>query len=206
MAHSLTMERNKGSDSASESRLRERRRAYSALIAPLESVLMRAAGRFCPGQHDYAADLVQDALVRGYEAFLDGRFQEGTNARAWLLTILTNCFLADNRKQRRMSDKDMDTLIAEGSPLLQAPQTEQPDKALLSGVLDEPLELSLAALSDDLRLAVILVDIEELSYAEAAEVLQIPVGTVRSRLFRARQQLYASLHDYAQEHRRTVTQ
>ena len=77
MAHSLTLERNEANNTPNENRLLERRNAYSALIAPLEAVLMRAAWRFCPGQHDYAQDLVQDTLVRGYEAFLDGRFREG---------------------------------------------------------------------------------------------------------------------------------
>lgn len=190
---------------ATELALHQRRTAYAGLIAQHEATLMRAAWRFCPGQQDYAQDLVQDTLVRGYEAFLDGRFQEGTNARAWLLTILTNCFLTDNRRRRRIADIDIDTLIQEGThglEALQAAKPDQPDAALLAATLDEPLARALTSLSDELRLCVILVDMEELSYAEAADVLHIPVGTVRSRLFRARQQLHALLYAYAQEHRR----
>ena len=67
--------------------------------------------------------------------------------------------------------------------------------------MDEPLENALAALSPDLRMCVVLVDIEEMSYDEVAGALNVPIGTVRSRLFRARQQLHALLYTYGQQHR-----
>jgi RNA polymerase sigma-70 factor, ECF subfamily len=205
MAHSLVTNGVDSAEAQSESALGQRRAAYAELITLHEAFLLRVAWRFCPGQHDYAQDLVQETLVHGYEAFLKGRFQEGTNARAWLLTILTNCFLTDHRRLRRIANVDVETVIAagaQGNEALQAPRTEQPESALLARVLDEPLEQALAALSDDLRLCVVLVDMEELSYVEAASVLSIPVGTVRSRLFRARRQLFTHLQEYAQEYRR----
>src|SRR5579871_1829365 len=146
-----------------------RRQAYSELIRQVEGVLLRAAWRYCPGQHDYAQDLVQETLVRGYEAFLDGRFEEGTNARAWLLTILTHCYFTDIRRQRRwFADVDMDALVTEGAHqivTLRAAERDQPDRALLATTLDEPMERALAGLPASLRVCVILVDIEELSYA-----------------------------------------
>lgn len=188
-----------------EMTLLKRRAAYAEIIAQQEAVLLRVAWRFYPGQHDYAQDLVQEALVRGYEAFLDGRFQEGTNARAWLLTILTNCFLSDQRRRRRMSNIDIDTLLdtgEQGSETLHASCASQPEAVLLSTLLDEPLEQALAVLPDEMRLCVILIDIEELSYAEVAEAVNIPIGTVRSRLFRARKQLASQLQAYAHAYRR----
>src|SRR5579864_6846940 len=87
-----------------------RRAAYKAIIRQNEGVLLRVAQRMCAGQEDRAQDLVQDALVRGYEAYIQGRFQEGTNAKAWLMRILTNLFLTDYRqRQRRDAGVDLET-------------------------------------------------------------------------------------------------
>jgi RNA polymerase sigma-70 factor (ECF subfamily) len=183
-----------------------RRAAYAELIRQHEATLLRAAWRLCNGREDVAQDLVQEALVRGYEAFLEGRFREGSNARAWLMRILTNGFLNDYRRRRRwMAEMDVDRLAAEGAPGMEAAQaapSQRPEAALMASTLEEPLERALCALSEELRVCVVLVDIEDFTYAETAEVLHIPVGTVRSRLSRARQQLYALLYDYARERRR----
>jgi RNA polymerase sigma-70 factor, ECF subfamily len=188
-----------------DAEISRRRAVYTELIRQVEAYLLRTAERFCPGQHDYAQDLVQETLVRGYEAFLEGRFEEGTNARAWLVKILTNCYLTDLRNRRRhRAETPLDELMQEGycHPALQTQTREHPDAILLTATLDEPLENALASLSEDLRICVILADIEELSYLEIAQTLHIPLGTVRSRLFRARQQLHDLLTDYAQKRRR----
>lgn len=167
--------------------------------------MLRAALRLCRGDLDRAQDLVQDALVRAYQAYLDGRFREGTNARAWLLRILTNAFLNEYRQQRRHGERvDLETVTGggEGGPeALQASPGDIPGRALLDGTLDEALERALAALSPDQRLCVVLVDIEELDYVQAAAALRIPVGTVRSRLSRARLRLQGLLASYGREQR-----
>ncbi len=150
---------------------------------------------------------MQDTLIRGYEAYIRGRFQEGTNAQAWLLRILTNVFLTDYRKHKQHhSDLDPEILIESGDaePECRAAALEgQPEAAFLAGILDEPLEQALAALSPEMRVCVVLVDIEGADYKEAADALDIPIGTVRSRLSRARLQLHALLFNYAQERRLT---
>jgi RNA polymerase sigma-70 factor (ECF subfamily) len=183
-----------------------RRAAYAALIREYEGCLLRTACRFYNGNEHDAQDCVQEALVRGYQAYVEGRFQEGTNARAWLLRILTNVFLNDHRQRRRWNTAvDAQELAEADASCVAAGQThpvERPETALLAATLDEPLERALAALSAELRLSVILVDIEGLEYAEAAAMLNIPIGTVRSRLSRARLQLHSLLYSYAQERRR----
>lgn len=183
-----------------------RRTAYSEIIRKVEPDLLRAARRMTAGQDDRAQDLVQDALIRGYEAFVQGRFQEGTNAKAWLMRILTNGFINDyNRNKKWDAGIDLDTYTSnsETAPVeLQSAVEDRPDTAILENTLDEPLELALAALPKEQRAVVVLVDIEGAEYADAAAALNVPIGTVRSRLARARLQLHALLYEYAHERRR----
>ena len=173
----------------------KRRQAFTQVIRQQEATLLRAARRLCGGE-DQAQDLVQDTLVKGYAAYVDGRFAEGTNARAWLLRILTNHYITEyNRRQKWDAPLDVATLAMDGGAVpdaLRAAPSSGPEALLLADTLDEPLETALAAISPDLRACVVMVDIEEVSYEDAARALDIPIGTVRSRLFRARQQLHAA--------------
>jgi len=186
--------------------LRKRRAEFGQLVTDLESTLMRTAHRMCGRNRDHAQDLVQDTFVRGYQAYLDGKFQPGTNARAWLLRILTNLFINEFRRDTRWgASVDIDTVTAMGdvAPVeLQASARERPDNELLFGTLDEPMERALASLSAEMRACIVLVDIEQLEYSEASASLGIPIGTVRSRLSRARIILYDLLYDYARDLRR----
>ena len=183
----------------------QRRAGFAALALRHEGDLLRASRRLCRGDTDRAADLVQDALVRAYEAYRDGRFLAGTDARPWLLRILTNLFINDyNRRRKWEAGVDVDTLTSggEAGPVqTHAPASEIPGVALLESVLDEELETALAMLSEPLRLCVLLVDVEGLEYAEAAAALGVPVGTVRSRLARARMRLEDLLADWARRKR-----
>jgi RNA polymerase sigma-70 factor (ECF subfamily) len=167
--------------------------------------LLRTARRLCRGDDDKAQDLVQDALIRGYEAYLDGKFIPGSNGRAWLIRILTNGFINIYRRSQKWDAAiDVDTLTSSGEAgpeSTHAPASEVPGNRLVEDTLDEPLEKALNALSNGLRVCVVLVDIEGLDYAEAAAALKIPVGTVRSRLSRARFQLHEALSAYARERR-----
>ncbi len=183
-----------------------RRDAYRRLIETEEAFLLRAASRLCRHSLEDAQDLVQDTLVRGYVAFLDKRFAEGTNVRAWLMRILMNLFLNAKRREKWRSNADLTSLIQNGlagHPHLMASPQDRPDTALWMRTLDEPLEKALATLSEELRVCVFLVDIEEWTYAEAARMLTIPLGTVRSRLWKARRLLSAQLVSYARTHRKT---
>jgi RNA polymerase sigma-70 factor, ECF subfamily len=181
------------------------RERFADIARRYEAALMRLALRLCKGGHDCAQDLVQETLVRAYEAFRQGKYREGFSPQAWLSRILTNGFINDYRRRTRWdAGVDVETLTAGGEvgpPETRAAASDVPDAALIEGTLDEPLERALNALPDGLRIVVILVDIQELSYAEAAAMLNIPVGTVRSRLSRARYMLQNLLKDYARERR-----
>ena len=178
--------------------LETKRRAFAALAHQHETALLRASQRLCRGKHDLAQDLAQDTLVRAYQAFLDGRFQQGSNAWPWLLRILTNLFINDlNHHRKWASDVDLDTLMQSGGGSVQthAAPADVPGVDLMARTLDEELEQ--AMLSDSLRVCILLCDMEGLSYEETALALGIPIGTVRSRLARGRMKLHDSLQDFA---------
>ena len=179
-----------------------KRRDFAALARQQEAPLVRAAQRLCRGQQDRAQDLAQDTLVRAYQAYLGGRFQPGSNAWPWLLRILTNLFINDlNRRRKWDADVDLDTLTlsgAGGPPQTHAAPADVPGVALMEQTLDEELEQALAMLSDSLRVCILLSDMEGLSYEETAQILGIPIGTVRSRLARGRMKLHDLLQDFAQ--------
>lgn len=164
---------------------------------------MRTARRLCGGDEDRAQDVVQEALVRGYDAYLRGQFVEGTNWRAWLTRIMTNNYINDYRRRRKWeADVDVETLTRGGEAgpsSTHAPPSEVPGSRMMAEIMDEELEKALASLSEGLRLCVLLVDVEGLDYAEAAESLSIPIGTVRSRLSRARLILHDRLVEYAKD-------
>jgi len=152
-----------------------REERFEAELLPQLRPLFGAAYRMTGNAHD-AEDLVQETFLRAYRAI--DRFQAGTNARAWLLTILqrvrTDAF---RRRQRRPQTVE---LTDEGPHVAVPP----PQNALASGY--EDLERALAALPESFRTAVVLRDLQDLSYAEIAETLGVPAGTVMSRIHRGR--------------------
>lgn len=176
------------------------REDYARLARGCEASLVACARRLVRGDDDRALDLVQEALVRGYEAFRSGKFIPGGRPCAWLARILTNHFINEWRREKKWgAGVTVDDVTAGGEVGPESTRAASAEARLLQETLDEPLERALAALPDGLRLTVILVDIQELSYQEAAEKLGIPIGTVRSRLARARFQLAEGLKDYARE-------
>lgn len=175
-----------------EASLAEKRQRFGEIARLHASTLLRIAMNYSKGNEALAQDLVQDTLVNGYRAYLDGGFQEGTNAKAWLARILTNLFLNDYRRRKKW-DSNQD--IEEGADLASPPNYE-PDHSLLEQILDGPIEEALGRLPEHQRVCVVLVDIEGLDYSEAATILNCPIGTVRSRLARARTALYDDLVEY----------
>lgn len=182
-----------------------RRREFSLLAREQEGNLLRAARRLCRGDDDRAQDLTQDALVRAYKAYSTGGYLVSASPWPWLLRILTNLFINDyNRRRKWEAGVDLDTLTASGESgpaETHAPDYDIPGVALLAETLDEELEQALQSLPEGMRVCVVLVDMEGMDYAEAAKALSIPVGTVRSRLSRARLQLQDLLRDYARRRR-----
>ncbi len=139
-----------------------------------------------------AQDLAQEALVRAYEAF--DRF-DGRNFKAWILRILTNLYINRYRRNQRVggiASLDEET-VAEPA----APVEEAPDRQVFDHLLGSEVEAALAQVPEIFRLAVVLSDLEGLSYDEIAEVTEAPVGTVRSRIARGRAILRRELLAYA---------
>jgi len=158
-------------------------------------VMQRAARRFTR-DGDAARDLVQDALVRAYRAF--DTYTPGTNGRAWLLSIVYSVFVNGyHRQRRRPTTVSMDALEARVADRLLA----RPDGGTAEAVTDADVLAALDELPEEFRATVLLVDVEELTYEEAAAVLGCAVGTVRSRLHRARRVLAVALEDYARDRR-----
>ena len=148
-----------------------------------------------------AEDLVQDTLLRAYR-FWD-KFEKGTNCKAWLFKILTNTFINRYHKGRKEHEVAVAAADeAETQDILSHEVTQasrDPEGALVSRLLSDDVQRALAELPADFRLAVLLCDVEEFSYKEIAEIMDCPVGTVMSRLFRGRRLLSRALHDYAVE-------
>jgi RNA polymerase sigma-70 factor (ECF subfamily) len=160
--------------------------------------LYAAALRMTRHEKD-AEDLVQDALLRAYRFF--DTFQAGTNCKAWLFRILTNVFC--NRYREREREHEV-LHEAEASPanveqFLASAGADSRDveTALLGHMVSGDVETALAGLPSDFRMAVILADLEDFSYKEIAEIMECPVGTVMSRLYRGRRLLQEQLYQYA---------
>jgi RNA polymerase sigma-70 factor (ECF subfamily) len=170
-----------------------RERFAAEALSHRESIY-HAAHRFTGNISD-AEDLAQDTYVRALGASY--RFQLGTDLRAWLFTILRNLYRNRRRNAARtiieVNDQKVDQLseLKEGS--------ETPEQALLKKAGNADLKAALESLPSALRDAVWLSDVEELPYAEIARRLRIPVGTVMSRVFRARQRLYERLTGHARQ-------
>ena len=153
---------------------------FSRYVMPELDVLMRVA-RSITGNPTDADDLVQDTLLRAYRAIdkFDGRYP-----RAWLLTIMRNAQINRVRRKRPELMRDPDTTLAVVANTDSDAKT--PESVVLDRTFDAAVERSLAAIPSQFREAIHLVDIDGLSYNEAAAVLDIPVGTVMSRLHRGR--------------------
>ncbi len=149
-----------------------------------------------------AEDLVQEAVLRAYRFW--ETFEKDSNCRAWLLRILTNTFINEYQRRKR-SRQVLDAATAEqettdGVLIHELSESQRsPESMLVDRSVSDDVQRALDALPDDFRVAVVLCDIEGLSYKEIAEVMGTPVGTVMSRLFRGRRLLQTSLKEFAQQ-------
>jgi RNA polymerase sigma-70 factor, ECF subfamily len=142
-----------------------------------------------------AQDLVQDALVRAYR--FQHHFEPGTNLKAWLLRILTNTFINHYRRsarERKVLDHEEGAPIGDGVMSRAAMRSLTDSTAVAQeGLLRKEILAAIDSLPEDYRIMVVLADVEELAYKEIAETLSVPIGTVMSRLHRARKMLQKSL-------------
>jgi RNA polymerase sigma-70 factor, ECF subfamily len=160
---------------------------FRALVLPELEVMTRVALSLTRNQAD-AEDLVQDTLVRAFRGI--ERF-DGRHPRAWVLTIMRNSHINNHRRRRPELQRDPDGVEERPDP--RGPDTSA-EAAALDGRFDAAVEQAFHALSDDFRRVVTLVDIDQLTYAEAAQVMGTLVGTVMSRLHRARKRIRDELH------------
>jgi RNA polymerase sigma-70 factor, ECF subfamily len=178
-------------------------REFEALLDPLLDSLYGAALRMTR-HHDDAQDLVQDTVVKAYRFF--HRFERGTNFRAWMLRVMTNLYINQYRKAERQGEQvELDALEETG---IWAKQMQSPSG---SSVAYDPAEQVLAkldaamicaaidALPAEFRLVVTLSDVSGLSYEEIVAATGLPMGTVKSRLYRGRKQIQKQLWETTQE-------
>ncbi len=153
------------------------------------------------GEPDAASDLTQDTFLRAWENW--DRYTPGTKAKSWLFTICRNLFL--RRRERARRHDEIVTAVADDDPrnvsrestVFLAVKDRDPEGAFWSDVVDARILEAIEALPPEFREAVVLSDLEDLSYAEIAKVMDVPVGTVKSRLFRGRRILQERLYQYA---------
>ena len=150
---------------------------------------------------DRAQDLTQDTFLRAFQSWES--YEPGTRARSWLFTICRNLFLRGEERRRRhqeilseVADEDPRQLSREASVLM-AVGDRDPEGAFWENVVDDEILKAIEELPAPFREAVVLSDLEDLSYDEIAGVLGVPVGTVKSRLFRGRRMLQRRLYEYA---------
>jgi RNA polymerase sigma-70 factor (ECF subfamily) len=175
---------------------------FADLAMPYMSALYSAALRMTRNPSD-AEDLVQETYLRAYRGF--GGFKEGTNLKAWLYKILTNTFINTYRaKKRRPEQVDLDDvedfyLFRRLGGLEAVEAVRSPEAEVLESIPDQVVKSALEDLPEQFRMAVLLADIEGFSYKEIAEIMDVPIGTVMSRLHRGRKQLQKRLWDLAEE-------
>ena len=154
-------------------------------------------------QRENAEDLVSEVYSRAWKAY--GQFERGTNMRAWLYKILTNTFINHYRHKQRepgivnLDQTQTDSEGSEGGTLYDrlADTAPRPDELLANRFLDRDLQKAIDSLPEEFRMVVLLCDVQSFSYQDAADMLEIPIGTVRSRLFRGRRLLQKILWDQA---------
>lgn len=173
-----------------------RRSDFEREALPHLDALYGLALRLTGGDEARSEDLVQQAALKAYRSW--DRFEAGTNCRAWLMTILRNTFINEFRRDRSRPNPVEYDEIAERPPsdsLFEA----DPEGRIFDRIIDRQIVTAIESLPEDFRIPVVLADIEGLAYQEIADVLDVPVGTVKSRLFRARKRLQRELYEYAVE-------
>jgi RNA polymerase sigma-70 factor (ECF subfamily) len=170
----------------------EKRERFERTALPFLAAVYGMARRLTRSEED-ARELSQETFLRAYRTFES--FRPGTNCRAWLLTILHSIFVNRYRKAKRapvtVPLQGLEEQLAAPESAEAAPVGTPPEWS------DAEVEAAFARLPADFRAVVLMVDVEELTYEETAAALSCPVGTVRSRLFRARKLLAAALEEHA---------
>ncbi len=172
---------------------------YQSEMIPHMSLLYNYALRLTNNVDD-AKDLIQDTYLKAYR-FID-KYERDTNAKAWLFRILKNSFINNYRKSSRTPQQVEYNEVEDYGELIKdnyAPSTDL-RRDLFDNVLGDDVMKAMGSLNEEFRTIIILSDIEEMTYEEIAEILDIPLGTVRSRLHRARKVMQEKLYSFAVKH------
>lgn len=181
----------------------ERTGSFEAEALPHLDAVYRFALRLA-GAADAAEDLVQETYLRAYRSW--DQYTLGTSAKSWLFTICRNVFLRQRERSKRhdeivaeRSTTEVVGTIRRENPVFAASRDDDPEGDYFKSIVDDRILQAIGELQEEYRMAVVLSDVEGLSYQEISDVLQVPVGTVKSRLFRGRRALQKVLYDYAVE-------
>jgi RNA polymerase sigma-70 factor (ECF subfamily) len=173
---------------------------FAEQAMPFMNALYSAAMRMTRNQAD-AEDLLQETYLRAYRGF--GGYTDGTNLKAWLYRILTNTYINQYRaKKRRFDETELDEtedlyLYRRLGGLEAVAAGRSAEDELMDWFTDAEVKDAVEALPEQFRMAVLLADVEGFSYKEIAEILDIPIGTVMSRLHRGRKALQKELYEFA---------
>jgi RNA polymerase sigma factor (sigma-70 family) len=176
----------------------EQQKAFDEELLPLIDAVYNFAYNLT--HHDEnAQDLVQNTYLKAFRSMKN--YAKGTNAKAWLFTILKNTFINEYRKLVRQPRKvDYDEVLnhhQEDDNHSSFSSYVDLREEMIESMMGDEVTIAISELPDDFRIVILLCDIEECSYEEIAEITQIPIGTVRSRLHRARNMLKEKLRGYA---------
>jgi RNA polymerase sigma-70 factor, ECF subfamily len=170
---------------------RDKRDSFERQAEKVFPSVLGTALRLTRSRED-AEDLAQEAIVRAYDAF--DRF-DGANFKAWMLRIVTNLYI--NKYRQRQRGPQLGSLDEDGVVEPMSAEAEIPDRILFDEAVGAEIEEALSKVPEDFRLAVMLSDLEGLSYQEIADITKVPIGTVRSRIARGRSILRKALEEYA---------
>jgi RNA polymerase sigma-70 factor (ECF subfamily) len=175
----------------------EKRKAFEKEALPHMDALYRTALRMIKNQSD-AEDLVQEAYAKAYR-FWD-KFESGSNCRAWLFKIMTNIFINEYRSKSR-SPVSVNVDEVDDYYLYKQidyhDESDNPEQHLFSKIFDDDVKKAIEELPDDFKMVVVLSFLEGFSYQEIADITDLQLGTVKSRLHRGRKLLQKKLFDYA---------
>lgn len=179
-----------------------KKRGFAEEALPWLDAVYRFSLRLHGGREADAEDLTQETFLRAYRHW--HTYKPGTSCRSWLFTIARNAFLrSEERRGRRRErlDTDLDYAVEAiaSNRALHELQEADPERRFFDSFIDDEVLAAVASLPETFREAVILSDMENLSYDEVASVLDVPIGTVKSRLYRGRRLLAQALRDYAIE-------
>lgn len=146
-----------------------------------------------------AEDLVQDTIVKAYRFF--SSYEKGTNAKAWLFRILKNSYINNYRKKSKQPNQVDYDEVSTFYETIRAERTDTSDleDKMFRDLIDDDISQALEELPEDFRTVVLLCDVEGFTYEEIANMLDVPIGTIRSRLHRGRNLLKAQLQEYAEK-------